>query len=92
MKNKGFRHKRTENPLHHKEKIFADQWEKENEENDSLQQLFVSGHQLSESINLRVTKRERIVVATVIQWLGSNVGFYFLEMALNKMGYKLTLK
>lgn len=36
-----------------------------------------------------LTKRERMIVATVIQWLGSNVGFEFLSSALRKCGYKI---
>ena len=34
-------------------------------------------------------ERDRIVAATVIQWLGSNVGFGFLEEALRKCGYRI---
>ena len=33
------------------------------------------------------TKREAEVAATVIQWLGTNVGFVFLEEVLKEAGY-----
>lgn len=36
---------------------------------------------------LEITPRDRQVVATVIQWLGSNVGFCFLEETLKDCGY-----
>lgn len=37
----------------------------------------------------QTTLRDRIVAATVVQWLGSNVGMSFLEMALKRCGYKI---
>ena len=37
----------------------------------------------------RATDRDRVIVATVIQWLGSNIGISFLEEALGKFGAKL---
>lgn len=36
-----------------------------------------------------VTKREAEVAATVIQWLGTNVGFCWLETVLKSCGYSL---
>jgi hypothetical protein len=35
------------------------------------------------------TARDAQVAATVIQWLGSQVGFFFLEEVLQKVGYKI---
>lgn len=35
--------------------------------------------------------RERMIVATVIQWLGSNVGMGFIQMALQRAGYTMRL-
>jgi hypothetical protein len=35
------------------------------------------------------TERDRIVAATVIQWLGSNIGMGLVEEALKKAGYGL---
>lgn len=39
---------------------------------------------------IRITPRERVIVTTVIQWLGTNVGIGFLHVALGRCGYKLT--
>ncbi len=36
-----------------------------------------------------ITKNDRVIVATVIQWLGTNIGFNFLERTLKKCGYKI---
>jgi len=38
----------------------------------------------------KVTKRDNMLISMVIQWLGSNIGWAFLEQALNAAGYKLT--
>jgi hypothetical protein len=40
-------------------------------------------------VKYKLTKRERIILATVIQWLGSNIGFCFLETALKNCGYRI---
>lgn len=39
-----------------------------------------------------VTPRERVIVATVIQWLGTNVGFAWLREVLDKCGYEVREK
>lgn len=39
-----------------------------------------------------VSGRERTIVATVIQWLGTNVGWEFLNKCVDRMGYKLEKK
>lgn len=36
-----------------------------------------------------INKRDRMIVATVIQWLGSNCGMAFLHEAVGKFGYVL---
>ena len=38
---------------------------------------------------LKITNRDKYVVATVIQWLGTNVGWCFLEECLKECGYTL---
>lgn len=38
---------------------------------------------------LKITNRERLIVATIIQWLGTNVGFCWLQEALNNAGYDI---
>jgi hypothetical protein len=37
----------------------------------------------------RIRRRDAVIVATIVQWLGSNCGMSFLEMALKKCGYGL---
>lgn len=39
-----------------------------------------------------ITPTERFVVATVIQWLGTNCGWCFLEKVIDKCGYKIVKK
>lgn len=73
MKNKGLHQYRfKENPL---EKAFAEQWEKENNEGRTLDCLLAKDE---------VTDRDREVAATVIQWLGSPCGQYFVEDVINR--------
>jgi len=36
-----------------------------------------------------VQDRDRIVAATIVQWLGSPVGFSFLNEAIKKCGYRI---
>jgi hypothetical protein len=36
-----------------------------------------------------LTAREHRIIATIIQWLGTNVGFSFLRICLKKCGYLL---
>lgn len=38
---------------------------------------------------LPLSSRERRIVSTVIQWLGSSVGFDFLNLALKRAGYRI---
>ena len=39
-----------------------------------------------------LTKREYRIIATIIQWLGTSVGFGFLHEALGKSGYYIASK
>ena len=75
MKNKGLhQHRFKDNP---KEKKFAKAWEDQNKTFDTLNYL------LAKDINHphegEVSKRDREVAATVMQWLGSPVGHCFFE-------------
>lgn len=78
MKNKGLsQHRFKKNPL---EKKFAEAWEKINtikrNGDNTLDYL------LAENVNRpqgEITERDRVVAATIIQWLGSPVGQYFLK-------------
>lgn len=87
MKNKGLRQYRFDsNPL---EKKFAEKWEDQNVSHftgdidgrgtlDNLLSSNPSGQPVSGS----VSDRDRVVAATVVQWLGSPVGQSFLSDVL----------
>jgi len=85
-----------------REIAFAEEWERQNVDRRGvdygfgiLQDLFIQSP--SGGLNIRwdrkcrarITKRDRFIVATVIQWLGSNVGMSFLHAALAKCGYRI---
>lgn len=84
------------------EKVFYQQWKKEckpspgvNQGHGMLQNLFFKPreHTLWHPKNiLYITSREKFIVATVMQWLGTNVGFNFLQTCLDKCGYKIVKK
>ncbi len=57
-----------------REVAFAAQWSNEQEENRTLAHL----------IGKDFTDREAQVAATIIQWLGSNVGMRFLEETMKR--------
>lgn len=82
-----------ENPL---EQIYARRWR---EENGSHLHLLISllsdGRKIdpfslwSEPPLMEVTQNIATAVATVVQWLGSNVGQSFVQEALREHGYVL---
>lgn len=83
MNNKGLRQNRfSKNPL---EKRFADEWELANESSFSTSILL--DHILSEDEKYlhTCTTREREVAATIIQWLGTEIGQGFLDDVNNKI-------
>jgi hypothetical protein len=55
-----------------REVAFYEQWKKEQED----------GHTLQHLIGNKLTQRDATVAATVIQWLGSNIGMSFLEESI----------
>lgn len=83
-----------------REKAFHDEWYEENKiapginfGNGTLQGLFTSRAKNNlggPKIDIEVNKRERQIVASIVQWLGTNCGFSFLEMALKRCGYRIT--
>lgn len=89
--NEGLFYERTK--TNDREKAFSDEWKKENkiecrinQGQGTLQNLMVG----KDNIPLfYITKNDRVIVATIIQWLGTNIGFSFLERALKKCGYKI---
>lgn len=82
-----------------REVAFAEQWKEEHSYLDTTEVLVCfepdpqSNAALSWVGGMRkvrnITSAERKAVSTIIQWLGSNVGFCFLEMALKRCGYKI---
>lgn len=90
--NRGFMYERTQwNDL---EAAFARRWEQENEDRPGvsggmLQMLFMKpsrNNLLFELPERMITPTDRYVVATVVQWLGSNVGLSFLNECLRECG------
>lgn len=78
------------------ENAFSSYWRKENKKSPGinfgkglLQDLFFAERKFPYVPwkFLTVTNRERLIVATVIQWLGTNCGFAFLCGVLRKAGY-----
>ena len=57
-----------------------------------LQDLFItpSGSMIkNDKAITKITDRDRLIVATVIQWLGTNCGMCFLNEAMNEAGYRI---
>lgn len=85
----GFAHSRTKLVQNFRdttrEKALADAWEAENPVPGGF------GHQpILNALVPDCTQRDAQVAATVVQWLGSDVGFNFLQEALGKAGYEIT--
>lgn len=97
--NKGYMFQRTaHNP---REMAFYEQWKKENfpqaginNGQGILQDLFIESKLdgFTRKWMLEITNRDRMIVATVIQWLGSNVGMAFLDEALARFGARIVYK
>lgn len=98
QENRGYFEERCDhNP---REKAFRDHWLKENEPCPGvnagwgiLQDLFIN-HDRTKPIYRpkyleKMQPRDRAIVATVIQWLGTNCGWCFLEETLKKCGYTI---
>lgn len=84
-KHRGLWHKRTtqDNP---REKTFAEFWEKEQKDGHILDSLLDVKHSSNPWTPLGPapsSDRDKEVAATVIQWLGSNVGMDFLRQVIN---------
>lgn len=98
----GLHASRMEHPCHSttREKAFAEQWKKENEQSWSKQAVLngllysrlALPHEHSmfgEVTEGHATQREATIAATVIQYLGTNCGFDFVRLALKAAGYEL---
>jgi len=85
-----------------REVIFSELWEKEVacnlmehllkvscDENDPDKNSYDSGWGWYKKPLGDIQERDNIIAATIVQWLGSPVGFSFLSEALEKCGYGL---
>lgn len=98
--NKGFMHRRIK--TNEMEKAFYETWQKHNMPSPginfgfgTLQDLFCErehGIMSRTKVHLFINSRDRYVVATVIQWLGTNVGMGFLHEVLRKFGARIQFK
>lgn len=43
-------------------------------------------------VAFRITQRDWVIVATIIQWLGTNIGWWFLGECLGKCGFVIVRK
>lgn len=98
--NIGYKHSRVkDNP---REMAFYEQWMKENEPNSHinngqgiLQDLFIEREGflgLVRRYEIEINNRDRYIAATIIQWLGSNVGMSFLHEALARFNARIVQK
>lgn len=74
-----------------RESAFYEEWKSEHSRSDLLNLLLKPVLRDSKD-SKEVSDRERFIVNTIIQWLGTNVGFGFLEEALDRAGYKIVRK
>lgn len=97
-------HRLRPNQNNQREVAFAEQWSWENEHFDILKNLLEVPCSLQEAtargrngpcqypLGIQPTERDAVIAATVIQWLGSNVGLSFIREALNKCGMFIDIK
>ncbi len=67
------------------EKVFAEAWQKENELDSCTRPILNSLMNKMKSDFMQITQRDALVAATVIQWLGSNVGNCFVKECHKKI-------
>lgn len=84
LTHRGLFHNRTRLQHNQREALFARAWEQENAERSHF------GEPRIEQLLPGCTQEQATAAATVIQWLGSQVGFYFLQEVLKAAGDKLT--
>lgn len=75
--------KAADNP---REVAFAEEWEKENSS------AFHNRPTLEYLLGMPAGIRDTTVAATIVQWLGSNVGMSFLRNALGRVGLEIVEK
>ncbi|MGJ7523821.1 hypothetical protein ACSFA0_25320 [Variovorax sp. LT1P1] len=85
---RGLSHNRTKHDLdwddRKREKALADSWE------DVNQERTVGLEPIMKSLVPNYSGEQAVAAATVVQWLGSEVGFGFLTKALANAGYAIT--
>lgn len=97
-KNRGYRYERIK--FDERENAFAKHWQDENDRKKVhafnhglgiLQDLLIDVPEIHHRPMLvtKITPRDRFIVATIIQWLGSGVGWCFLGECLKMCGYKI---
>lgn len=99
---KGYKFYRTKETHSERERAFYKRWKKENKReswinfgNGVLQDIFAKtgGNPFSmfnfKGWKLVINKRDQYIVATVIQWLGTNCGWCFLQEVLRDCGYEI---
>lgn len=103
-KNIGYMHHRMKFDCEqsNREKALSRLWRKENQKRHwlncgfgVLQDLFFNSAHFDRTKIFpltTITKRDRVIAATVVQWLGSNCGFTFLCKAMDNCGYKIVKK
>lgn len=81
------------------EKALAEKWEEDNKPNaglnfgnGTLQDLFCRRGQVLYDMEHEITASERMVAATVVQWLGTNIGRCFIESAFRRAGWSIQMK
>ena len=75
------------------ERSFSHEWLRQNREPEHFLTLLLESYFDDDGLDGRripVTERDAHVAATVIQWLGTNVGLSFLTRSLQAAGYKIT--
>ena len=97
-KNLGWKTNRLKFDPNDIENAFSKHWKHENKKMRGmnygcgiLQDLFFeqSNSLRTPACFLKIINRDRLVAATVIQWLGTNVGFCWLREVLKKAGYEI---
>lgn len=97
MRHRGLDTRRREH--NHRENAFAETWEQENERRPGvnfgqgmLQDLLAKRSEkwpYYPCLRKVIDNRDAAIVATVVQWLGTNVGMSFLEEALKRCGFRI---
>jgi hypothetical protein len=91
LQHQGFAHSRTQGTVQSvdalRERTLAKLWKEQNPPTGSF-----GVQPVLPALVPDCTARDAQVAATVIQWLGSQVGFHFLEEAMTAAGYAIIAK